>query len=346
MRKEAQHPSAQDLLLLADGELPLRGTLRFRTHLASCWRCRARMAEIEATILDFVRAHAASYDSELQPIDGPRALLKARLAQLEQPDRPGIMSWFRLALSQSRVVYASLSILLVLGLVWVCRQSQQRERAIRAGYDAALPNPSLTPGATKPVVLSEICSSEHDQVVRRVSPGIREAVFREYGIAGASASDYEIDHLVTPGLGGSDDIRNLWPEPHYHAEWNSYVKDQLEDHLHHLVCTGQVSLSTAQSDMESNWVVAYQRYFNTDKPLLPYSSSGTIVGPLARTLHKLSQSGLVLAFGAIIALLFSKRRFVDLFRRARRSIWLRPTLCKKELGALTCGRTVAKLHLS
>jgi hypothetical protein len=44
------------------------------------------------------------------------------------------------------------------------------------------------------------------------------------------------------------------------------VKDQLEDHLHELVCQGKVQLTTAQNEIATDWISAYKRYFNTDKP--------------------------------------------------------------------------------
>jgi hypothetical protein len=101
---------------------------------------------------------------------------------------------------------------------------------------------------------------------------MQEEVYREYGIAGAPTANYEVDYLVTPGLGGAGDIRNLWPEPHYNTVWNSYVKDHLEDHLHYLVCSRQISLVAAQQDMETNWIAAYEKYFHTDKPLTNYAA--------------------------------------------------------------------------
>jgi hypothetical protein len=38
------------------------------------------------------------------------------------------------------------------------------------------------------------------------------------------------------------------------------VKDVLERKLHKLVCTGQLDLKTAQSEIALNWIEAYQRY--------------------------------------------------------------------------------------
>jgi hypothetical protein len=48
--------------------------------------------------------------------------------------------------------------------------------------------------------------------------------------------------------------------------WNARVKDELEDHLHALVCEGKLPLGTAQNDISSNWIAAYKKYFNTDRP--------------------------------------------------------------------------------
>jgi len=74
-----------------------------------------------------------------------------------------------------------------------------------------------------------------------------------------------VDYLITPELGGAGSIRNLWPQP-YSAVWNAHVKDELEDRLHGLVCSGQVDLATAQREISRDWISAYKKYFHTDKP--------------------------------------------------------------------------------
>ncbi len=276
MRNKDPHISDQDLLLYADGELPFGQKFQTRVHLAACWECRARMAEIEGAIVDFVRLHQQSSKAPSQPIEGPRALLKARLAELSREIRPASFWRWGTLLNRTRLTYGVAVLLFFLFGAGILFQELYKTGSVVLGsYSAPLPNPKFTPGATEPTTLATLCASAHDQVVRKVPKQVREEVFLEYGISGASPTDYEIDHLVTPGLGGSDDIRNLWPEPRYHTEWNSYVKDQLEDHLHHLVCSGQLSLPTAQRDISNNWIYAYQKYFHTDKPLLPYSARNT-----------------------------------------------------------------------
>ena len=81
MMNEPLHLSDEELLLLADGELSSQQEKSARSHLASCWSCRARFAEFEKTIADFVRTYHDS-TPEFPSGAGPRALLQAQLAEL------------------------------------------------------------------------------------------------------------------------------------------------------------------------------------------------------------------------------------------------------------------------
>jgi hypothetical protein len=105
---------------------------------------------------------------------------------------------------------------------------------------------------------------------RRISPQVRQAVIRDYNMDRVPAHDYELDYLITPELGGSDDRRNLWPERYSSDVWNARVKDELERLLPNLVCAGTLPLATAQRDMATDWIAAYKKYFHTDRPLHTY----------------------------------------------------------------------------
>jgi hypothetical protein len=107
----------------------------------------------------------------------------------------------------------------------------------------------------------------HEEVVGQVSTPLRQEVFREYGILNVRGGDYEVDYLIAPGLGGVEAIRNFWPESSRSRTWNAYAKDALEEHLHQLVCPGDLDLSTAQRDIATDWLAAYSKYFYTDQPL-------------------------------------------------------------------------------
>jgi hypothetical protein len=100
-----------------------------------------------------------------------------------------------------------------------------------------------------------------------VSGALQRKVFEEYGIRTAEPRAYEVDYLITPALGGADDIHNLWPESSGSTVWNAQVKDALEDHLRDLVCSGQLELATAQHEIAVNWIEAYKKYFHTDRPI-------------------------------------------------------------------------------
>lgn len=273
MKNENFHPSDQQLLLYADGELPAHRADRIRAHLRACWDCRSRMSKMESTIADFMRVHRQTLDSRVPPIDGPRAQLRTRLAELarsaHQNQRSSLLSAFPLR----RLAYVcALTVLVVLG-AWMLHRRMTGNQITVPENAGMLPNPSLTPGATTTAALGSICSMSDDEVVAPVSGGLQQKVFKEYGIAGAPAASYEVDYLITPGLGGADDIRNLWPEPRYDTMWNSFVKDQLEEYLHHAVCGGRLSLPVAQHEIANNWIAAYKKYFHTDRPLSAHLAS-------------------------------------------------------------------------
>ena len=267
-----EHIPDEDLVRSADGELSSQRAAEVNAHLEACWDCRARMEEIQSTITGFVRAHHSEFDGRLPPAAGPRALLRARLSQLSSEPQ---LEWWRRAfqLSLPRVAIVCLPLIaIVIGFLWVPHSLQRKSISMSALLDAeAAPNRSLTPGMTRQVTISEVCSVPQEEVVGDVSISLRQRVFQEYGIANPRPEDYEIDYLIAPRLGGTEDIRNLWPEPYSTRVWNAHVKDALEERLHEMVCSGQLDLSTAQHDIATDWISAYKKYFHTNKPL-PLSS--------------------------------------------------------------------------
>jgi hypothetical protein len=150
---------------------------------------------------------------------------------------------------------------------WIVHEFNWNDRGVQSmeSQAFALPQKTLTPGAVVPVAVNELCGAISVDNDPPVDPTLQQAVFKEYGLLNSSQTAYELDYLITPALGGSGDIKNLWPQP-YSSTWNARVKDQLEDHLHELVCQGQVQLTTAQKEIAADWISAYKRYFNTDRP--------------------------------------------------------------------------------
>jgi hypothetical protein len=270
MTDEELHISDQDLMRAADGELPKRRARKIERHMASCWTCRTRMREIEAAIADFVHLHHDTLNSQLPPAAGPRALLKAQLAELAA--KPVLGVWPQLLQSvrpTGAVAYVCIALFLtaMAGEVLLRHSQPRRSPSSAALFDsAAIPNHTLTPGMTLPVTVKDVCAAPHEEVVHEVPPSLRQQVFREYGLVNARTEDYEIDFLIAPRLGGAEDIRNLWPEPYALPAWNAHTKDVLEEHLHQLVCEGKIDLPTAQHDIAANWIAAYKKYVRTGRP--------------------------------------------------------------------------------
>lgn len=74
----------------------------------------------------------------------------------------------------------------------------------------------------------------------------------------------EIDHLISLEIGGSNDIKNLWPEPYAPAP-NAHQKDLVENWLHREVCAGRMVLPMAQHQIATDWFAVYQRMSRADE---------------------------------------------------------------------------------
>ena len=121
---------------------------------------------------------------------------------------------------------------------------------------AVLNDLKVTPGDTRPgITAKQICDPAfRTGSVRNVTEAEKQQACREYGIDRAHCTGklYEVDHLASLELAGSNDLKNLWPEP-YAGPAGARAKDQVEDGLHRLVCSGKVSLTDAQSCIVEDW---------------------------------------------------------------------------------------------
>lgn len=74
-----------------------------------------------------------------------------------------------------------------------------------------------------------------------------------YGDQG-TAADYEEDHLIPLELGGNPtDPRNLWPQPYLPVP-GAHEKDLAENAAHSAVCSGKMTLATAQQKIAADWI--------------------------------------------------------------------------------------------
>ena len=123
-----------------------------------------------------------------------------------------------------------------------------------------LPDPDCTPGAVNADVKqsdidSTICKSGWTATVRPPSSlmsRMKAKSARSYGVA--RDVDGEYDHLIPLELGGAtDDPRNLWFEPGHIPN----PKDAVEHKLNDAVCSGLITLGTAQHAIAKRWVTAF-----------------------------------------------------------------------------------------
>ena len=193
-------------------------------------------------------------------------MLKARLIQ--QAPASGPWRWHK------PVWAAAASILGLLVMGWFAARTGWHRPEVSWPMDSthlagdlarSRPNTALTPGATILLSRSAVCSQANVKN-KEVPASVQRIVFAEYGLAQAQPRAYEVDYLVTPALGGADDIRNLWPHS-YSSVWNARVKDALEDRLRDMVCDGSLDLADAQREIAVDWIGAYRKYFHTDGPL-------------------------------------------------------------------------------
>jgi hypothetical protein len=94
-----------------------------------------------------------------------------------------------------------------------------------------LPNPQFTAGdADTSISASDLCPTASTSLRRNVSAAEKAQVFQEYALAGYHTgycenddpNGCEVDHLISLELGGSNDIKNLWPQPYAGTIWNAH----------------------------------------------------------------------------------------------------------------------------
>ncbi len=138
---------------------------------------------------------------------------------------------------------------------------------------ALLPDPTLTPGDVEIVSLAAVCRPGYATKARAgLTDRVKRQVYVAYGITPAGRfrisaagdrvwqSDYEVDHLVSLELAGSNDPSNLWIQSYRLKTYNARWKDALENRLHWLVCHGKMDLATAQAALMTDWPAAYDTY--------------------------------------------------------------------------------------
>lgn len=143
------------------------------------------------------------------------------------------------------------------------RADEQSDSALRFPF---VPDPAKTPGAILDVTAADICVPGYSKRVRNVPIEVKRQAYANYGIRTHEPGKYEVDHLVGLQLGGSNSIKNLWPQSFRTQPWNAFVKDTLEVELHRRVCAGTIDLRRAQQVIARDWVSGYRTYVHPYPP--------------------------------------------------------------------------------
>ena len=182
MREKHLHVADEQLLLHARGELRASSSGQVQAHLDSCQECRARLAELENTLVEFGEARKV-WAAEVPPKAMPRAVLEARLGGTG--GTRSAEGWVRSAWSGAMehgqtVAFATVAIaILLLAARWLRGPAESVEMATASAGHWEEPDLRLTPGATVPVTEGEICGAAEERAVPVVPVSVRRKVFED-----------------------------------------------------------------------------------------------------------------------------------------------------------------------
>ena len=125
-------------------------------------------------------------------------------------------------------------------------------------YDGFFPDPVCSPGEASNDTLDVICVPGSSTTVRDVSESLKNQVYSEYGVVNHTAATYEIDHIIPLCAGGSNSIRNLFPQPALPVP-GFHQKDLLEAKICRMICDNEIDLRIAQRKIAVNWLEYYNQ---------------------------------------------------------------------------------------
>ncbi len=103
---------------------------------------------------------------------------------------------------------------------------------IACAADPILPNLHLTPGMyRKDLSADQISKTKWGLDKRHVTESMKKQVFAEYGVSLSRRSEFEVDHLISRELGGTDDSKK------------------------------EITLEEARKAVTHDWRKAYKKYF-------------------------------------------------------------------------------------
>lgn len=136
-----------------------------------------------------------------------------------------------------------------------------------------VPDSTLTPGSNGSDDLNTICGSTYlasHPDASTLTSNTTQQVYVNYQFpykraVGPCVGGCVLDNLIPIGLGGTNDLTNLWPQP-MSGTWDVDKKNTLETVLRSRVCTvtaphtSSVSIGVARAEIAANWKAAYTKY--------------------------------------------------------------------------------------
>lgn len=260
MPNQSQHLSDELLLHFMDRELPARRTRQVMEHLATCPDCRQRQRALEDTSNTLAEIYRSEHPETHSGAETARIQFRYKLAQSQ--NHPLRFHATRQKLPLHAAIVAALVLICIAMVLHRKRPDFPSGQTLASDrIESVIPDRALTPGAVRPVTVAEVCSASDRDLDPAVPSSVKKEVLREYGVpAEAPSGDFQIDYLVNPQLGGTDDIRNLWPEAYSDSQWNAHAKDRLERRLQQMVCDRSINLEVAQREIATDWIAAYRKY--------------------------------------------------------------------------------------
>jgi hypothetical protein len=150
--------------------------------------------------------------------------------------------------SRVLVVLRHLSLFLLVGIA-SAQQCSKADVDPSTGF-CTVPDPALTPGEMNG---SLVCVSNQDRP-REVTLAEKNAILSDYGYPETTdKSTGEFDHWLPHWMGGSDEPKNIWFEPH-EGKFGSLAKDKVELLLWRKVCANKtMTLEQAKAVYLKGW---------------------------------------------------------------------------------------------
>lgn len=124
-----------------------------------------------------------------------------------------------------------------------------------------LPNPTLTPGDVQSIDTQLVCMKDYPAANRNVTTSKKNKIYKAYGVdKSLCVGGCKIDHLIPIAIGGSNDVKNLWPHE-YGATHNVFAKTRLEIRLRKEVCSGKIPITEAQACIRDDWTKCFDRFY-------------------------------------------------------------------------------------